>query len=373
MDKIGIICEYNPFHNGHLLHINKIKEMYPDSLIILVLNGYFLERGEISCLTKEAKTKIALEHKVDLVLELPTLFGTQSADIFAENAIKILNNFKIDKLIFGSECNDITILEKITDHILNDSYQNNVKELLKTGINYPTALAKAIPIKFNFNNPNDLLAISYIKAIKKNKIDITPISIKRTSDYHDTLSNERIISASNIRNKLKMNEDISYFIPDNVHNEILTTNNSLLFKLIKNKILTTPNLEKFLTVDEGIENRLIDAAKKSSSLEELVNSIKTKRYTYNKINRMLTHLLLGITKEDNLNAKLDYIKILGFSEKGKKYLQSIKKELLIPTIVNKDSIIYKYEINASLIFDLIQNTNTYGFELQNKPIKKTLD
>lgn len=371
MEIIGIICEYNPFHNGHLLHIRKIKELYPNSLIILVLNGYFLERGDISCLTKEDKTTIVLNHDVDLVLELPVIFGTQSADIFANTAINILNFFKVNKIVFGSECNDISLLETITDYILNDEYQNNVKMLLKSGINYPTALAKAIPTTFDFNNPNDLLAISYIKAIKKNNFSIKPITIKRTNDYHDIYSNADIISATNIRHKLKENISISNYLPKDVENKLIKTNYDLFFKLVKHKILTTPHLEQFLTVDEGIENRLIKCIQRCNSLEEFVSRIKTKRYTYNKINRMLIHILLGITKEDNKNAKLDYIKVLGFNEKGQNYLQSIKKD--INTIVLKDSIIYKYELVASAIFDLIQNTNTYSFEIQNKPIKKTLE
>lgn len=371
MEIIGIICEYNPFHNGHLLHIKKIKEMYPESYLILVLNGYFLERGEISYLTKESKTKIALDNGVDIVLELPILFGSQASDIFAETALTILNNLKVSKVVFGSECNDIKLLENIVDHILKDDYQKKVKKLLKLGINYPTALAKAISQNLDFNKPNDLLAISYIKAIKKNNFNITPISIKRTSNYHDTNSNDEIISASNIRNRLKNNEDISKYIPKNVKSEIIYPKYEILFKLIKNKILTTPHLEQFLTVDEGIESRLIKAAQISHTLEELIAKIKTKRYTYNKINRMLIHILLGITKEDNKIAKLDYIKILGFNENGQKYLQSIKKGLNIPVLINKDSILYKYELKAAIIYDLIQNTNTYEFELKNSPIKKT--
>lgn len=372
MEAIGIICEYNPFHNGHLYHIQKIKEMYPDSLLILVINGYFLERGEISCLTKEAKTDIALTYGVDLVLELPVLFGTQSADIFAEAAIKILNNFKIDKIVFGSECNDISKLETIVNCILNDNYQETVKEMLATGVNYPTALAKAIPENFDFNKPNDLLAISYIKVIRKNNFDITPISIKRTNDYHDTHSNENIISASNVRNKLKNNEDISSYIPKEIAQKIIKTNYEKLFEYIKIKVLTTPHIEQFLTVDEGIENRLINAVQTSNSLEEFIMQVKTKRYTYNKINRMLTHILLGITKEDNEKANLDYVRILGFNKLGQNYLKQIKDEISIPTQINKESILYKYELNAALIFDLINNTDTYSFEIRKQPIKKAL-
>lgn len=371
MEIIGIICEYNPFHNGHIYHLKKIKEMFPKSLIILVLNGYFLERGEISILTKESKTKIALKHGVDLVIELPTLFGIQSADTFARISLTILNHLKATKLIFGSELNDISTLEKIVNNIMNPNYQDNVKTLLKQGKNYPTALASAIDIDVNFNHPNDLLAISYIKAIKENNFKINPISIKRTSDYHDLESNELIISASNIRHKLLNKEDIKNYLPTISYKNIISINNFLYFKLLKNKILTSPHLEEFLTVDEGIENRLIKGMESSNTYEEFVSFVKTKRYTYNKINRMNIDIILGITKKDiHNNNKLAYIKVLGFNDLGQKYLNKIKDDLNIPLKVDKNSCQYKTEIKASLIYDLINNTKTYLFEKRNAPIKK---
>lgn len=369
MEIIGIICEYNPFHNGHLYHIKKIKELYPDSLLILVLNGYFLERGEVSLISKENKAKIALEFGIDLVLEQPVLYGTQSADVFASTAITILNHFKVEKLIFGSELNDIETLNKIAIEIENPDYQNKVKELLSQGLNYPTALAKAISVPFDFNHPNDLLAISYLKAIRKNKFSITPISIKRTSSYHDLESKEEVISASNIRNKFFHHEEISSYLPKISKEALLPLNQELYFKLLKNKILTTPHLEEFLTVDEGIENRLVEQMRVSDTLDEFIKKVKTKRYTYNKISRMCIHILLGIRKKDNLG-ELSYIKILGFNNCGKEYLHKMKEEIRIPTQVNKNSIQYQTEINASILYDLLFDTNSYGFEVKKEPIQK---
>ena len=162
MEIIGIICEYNPFHNGHLYHINNIKEKFPNSLLIFVLNGYYLERGEISILTHADKTKIALDNKIDIVLELPFIFGTQSADTFADISLKILNNFHINKLIFGSESNNPEKLKQIAELQLNTSYDEQVRKYLDKGLNYPTALARALNIDFEFL-PNDLLGISYTK------------------------------------------------------------------------------------------------------------------------------------------------------------------------------------------------------------------
>ncbi len=369
MERIGILCEYNPFHNGHLYHLKKIREMYNDALIVLVLNGYFLERGEISLLTKEDKTKLALSFGVDIIIELPVLYGTQSADIFASKALEILNTFHVTKFIFGSELNDIHKLKQIVNKIENEEYQEKVKTLLKEGINYPTALKKAIECDIDFNHPNDLLAISYLKAIQKNNYPIEPISIQRTSNYHDLESHDTIVSASNIRNKIKNKEDISKYVPNIVLPLLQEYNEDIYFKLLKAKILTTPHLENFLTIDEGIEHRLVEGMQKSHTYQEFIEYVKTKRYTYNKINRMCIHILLGITKQEN-NHVLPYIKILGFSKKGQEYIKSLKEELKSITKIDKDSIVYKTEIKASILYDLIMNTNTYSFELQNKPIMK---
>ena len=366
MEIIGIICEYNPFHNGHLHHINKIKEMYPDSLIILILNGYFLERGEISILTKEDKTKIALDNNIDIVLELPFIFGTQSADTFANISLKILNNFHITKLIFGSESNDPEKLKQIAELQLTNSYDETVKMHLDKGLNYPTALAKALNIDFEFL-PNDLLGISYTKTIIKNNYPITIETIKRTNSYHDKASNDNIVSASNIREKLKTKEDITKYIPANIEDKIININYQNYFKLLKYKINTDKYLDKYLDVDEGIEYRLQKFINNSTSLDEFINKIKTKRYTYNKLNRMFIHILTSLGKENH--KKLEYIKILGFKKKGQNYLNKLT-DLEIPIIINKKSNQYKYELKASIIYDLINDTNTYQFELKNKPVIK---
>ena len=365
MEVIGIICEYNPFHNGHLYHLKKIKELYPNSLIILVLNGYFLERGEISILSKEAKAKIALAHNADIILELPVIYGTQSADTFADISLKILNNFHVNKIIFGSESNEIEKIKEIASKQLDEEYNKLVKEYLDNGLNYPTALAKALNIDFEFL-PNDLLGISYTKAIIQNNYNIEPITIKRTSAYHDTSSNDHIVSASNIREKIKNNEDISKYIPINIKDFINNTNYDNYFRLLKYKINTDNDLNEYLDVDEGIEYRLLEYINKSKNIDEFINNIKTKRYTYNKLNRMFIHILLSFLKTDNVD--IEYIRILGFNSNGKKYLNSIKENLEISTNINKDSIQYKYELKASIIYDLINNTNTYEFEQRNKPI-----
>lgn len=368
MNTIGIICEYNPFHNGHKYHINKVKELFPNSLIILIISGYFTQRGDISILTKEDKTKIALNNNVDLVIELPFLYGSQSADTFSKSAIYLLNKLHINYLVFGSESNDINLLEDIVNIQLYDTnYNKKVKEYLDQGLNYPTAMAKSLNLDKNINNPNDLLGISYIKAIKEFNYNIKPITIKRTNDYNDLESSENIISANNIRNKLKNNEEISNYLNKEVIDVLKNVDEDKYFELLKYKIISDNDLSKYLTVDEGIDKKLKKVINECNSLEELLNKIKTKRYTYNKLNRMFIHILIGILKSDNV-FEIDYLKILGFNKQGKKYLNEIKKDLDISLNINHNSKVFEYELKASLIYDLLTNSNTYEYEIKNKPI-----
>lgn len=370
MHIVGIVCEYNPFHNGHLYHLQKIKEKFPDSLIILVLNGYFLERGEISLITKEDKAKLALTYGVDLVVELPFIFGTQSADTFASISMKILATLKCEYVVFGSESNDLEILNKISDYTFkeNKEYQEKIKYYLNEGLNYPTALAKALDINFSFL-PNDLLGISYLKAIKQNNYQIKPILIKRTNSYHDTKEDDsNIVSASNIRLKLINNKDVSQYVPKKVINCLIKIDYSKLFSYLKYKIMTEKDLSIYLDVSEGIDNRLKKVINTCNNLDELINQTKSKRYTYNRLNRMLIHILIGLTKEDNKIVNLDYIKVIGFNKKGQEYLNSIKKVTAIPFTINKESLLYKYELLSSQIYDLITGSNTFEFEISTKPL-----
>ena len=371
MNIIGIIAEYNPFHNGHLYHINKIKELYPDSLLILVLNGYFTQRGTISVLSKEDKTRISLDNKIDIVLELPFIYGTQSSDIFAYNSVKLLNELKVEKIIFGSESNNIELLKRIVNIQLNDTnYEDNVKKYLDLGDNYPTAMKKALNIDEDINNPNDLLGISYIKAIQKINTNMKAETIQRTNSYHDIESTDNIVSATNIRTKLTNEESIDNYLPKDVIPYLNNVSNDNLFNLLKFKILTDNDLSIYLDVDEGIEYRILKFINQSKTLEELITNIKTKRYTYNKINRMLLHILIGLTKDDNHITTLDYIKILGFNTRGQEYLKTIRKHIILPTTPNKESKVFEYELKAAYLYEQAIKKSLDNFDIKNIPIQK---
>ena len=376
MKIIGVIAEYNPFHLGHLYQIKKIKEIYPESLIIAIVSTNFTQRGEISLINKWDKTKICLECGIDLVVELPTLYAIQGADIFAYGALKILNGLSIDTLVFGTESDNIEELIKLANIQINDDrYDKLVKEYLDNGVNYPTATSRALYelTKTKIDKPNDLLALSYIKEIIKNNYPITPISIKRTNDYHQEKIDTDIISANLIRKLIKENKDITKYVPNitmNYINKNVDLNeayNYLRYNIINNK----DNLDKYLMVDEGIENRIIKAITNSDNWNELVMNIKTKRYTYNKINRILMAILLNIKKEDN--TKDVYIRILGFNNNGRNYLNKIKKSIKLPVYTNykpnKLSVL-DLEYKSTFIYSLItNNTSLITQEYKNKPLQ----
>ena len=375
--KIGIICEYNPFHNGHIYHIEKIKEKYPDSTIILVVDSFFTERGDISILDKVSKTKIALKNNIDLVIELPFCFATQSADIFAYGAISILNKLDVDLLIFGSESDNIDALkEAALTELEDENYDNMVKDFLDDGVNYPTALSKALDLitgKKIFK-PNDLLGISYIKALIVTNSKIKPETIKRTNDYHD-LTISTISSASAIRNALNSKSDISTSVPEITKKYIRFIDEDFYFKLLKLKLVSDiDDLEIYQTVDEGIENRIRKFIYHSSSLDELILNIKTKRYTYNKIRRMLTHILCSFKKEDAKNLEIEYLRVLGFNKKGQKVLNGVKKEIDIPIYFNYKEKLNKYldlDFKVATIYsEIVNDPSIIDDEFRIFPIKK---
>lgn len=369
MKAVGIIAEYNPFHNGHLYHLKKVKELYPDYTIVLVLGGNFLQRGEPSIIDKWKKTNLAINYGVDLVIELPYPFATQSADFFAKGAISILNHLKVETIVFGSETNNIENIEKLVDVQLNHpEYQTLTNIYLKEGYNYPTALSKALYdlTGKEINLPNDILGISYVKEIKKQNCNIIPVCIQRTNDYHNTELQEKITSATSIRKALKEDKNIEGFVPGNTF-KYLQKDLCFIddyFSFLKYKIITSKDLSIYHTVEEGIEKRIKKAIKDATNFDELIQKIKTKRYTYNKISRMLIHILCGFTKEEaNHMQEIEYLRVLGFNTNGRNYLNQIKKQVNIP-------IITKFKREKPAMLDLEQRiTSIYALPLtQEKQI-----
>lgn len=372
---IGIIAEYNPFHNGHIYQIKKIKEKYPNSIIIVCTSSSFTQRGELSILNKWEKTKVSLLNGVDIVIELPYVYSTQSSDTFAKYGVSLLEKLHINYLCFGSESNDTTkLLDAAKTQINNIEFDNKVKLYMKEGYNYPTSLNNALKelINYDIKEPNDLLAISYIKEIISNNYNIEVFNIKRTNSYHDLDLDNKIVSASNIRNKLLENKNIKDKVPKETYD--ILKNKSLenkYFEFLKYKIISETNLEKYVDVDEGLNVRIKKSINNSKSLSELIMNIKTKRYTYNRISRMLNHILCSFTKEENDKIKkLEYIRILGFTENGREYLNEIKDEIKLPILNKYDTKKYKALEIEKRITDIYSNIydNIIDQEIKNKPI-----
>ena len=388
---VGIVAEYNPFHNGHLYHIKKVKEMFPDSPIILVLGGNFTERGDISILDKWEKTAIAIRNGIDLVVELPFPFSCASADIFAKGSIDILNYLGVTDLVFGSESDDIEGIKKLVKtELSNPDFDNLVQVYLRMGYNYPTSLSKALEdITGNcYKLPNDILGISYVKAVYSNNYKITPHTIKRTNDYHskelDNMSIRSIRSinsATSIREALLNNKNIKDSVPSITYSYLKDKKIPKLddyFNLLKYKIISSNDLTIYNIVDSGIATKLKKEILNSYSFDELINKVKSKNLTYSRLSRTLIYILCDYTKVQAREFKeVKYIRLLGFSNKGKEYLNKIKKDVDIPIISKftreKDKMLeYEYKITKiySLVFDKDKSKNLIEAEYKMKPIKE---
>lgn len=384
MKIVGVIAEFNPFHNGHLYLFNNMKKMFPDAVYILIMSGNFTQRGEPSILDKRSKTEIALKTGFDLVVELPFPFATASSEIFAEGAIELAHALGVTDLLFGSESDDLTYLNEMIDiELYNSSFDPLVRVYLASGLNYPTARSQA------FNDitgksiklPNDILASSYLKAIKKNNYNIKAHSIKRTNDYNSNYLEENISSASSIRKALLDGKDItkqvpSFVIPylEDIKDSVITTNS--YFKYLKYKLITDNNDNTYPSLDKGLLNKLKKNIAKVSSYDELINSVKTKNITYRKIARGLLYYLCDFTIDSKEKmSNITYIRILGLSNKGRCYLNRIKKDCSLPIISKftreKDDML-ALEYKTTIIYSLEYNNkyNVINDEFKVFPIRK---
>ncbi len=360
MNIVGIIVEYNPLHNGHMYHFNKIKELENPDLIIAVMSSSVTNRGELSLFDKFKKTEQALNLGIDIVVELPLIYACQRADIFALKAVNILNSFKVNKIYIGSEENDIKLYEKAYK-LLNEK-NDIIKEYINQGLSYKEAISKIINL-----NPNDMLGYSYFKAIKENNYNIELKTIKRNSSSYDELtpSSDNITSAKAIRYNLKLLKDYTPSFVSKDINYIL--DNNKIFDYLKYIILTKSkdDLKNIFFVDEGLENKLYDI-KNYNNLDEFINYLSTKRYTKTRIKRMLIYILFNISKDLATTAlNENIIRILGFNDNGKSYLNQIKKELNYYTNI-KEGInnTLDIEFKASKIIGTI-----YNLDLQSKEQK----
>lgn len=390
---LGIIAEYNPFHNGHLLHLEKSKKICGAQYSVCIMSGNFVQRGNTSIVNKWAKAEMALKSGVDLVLELPTVYSISSAENFAEGAIKLLNSLKIvDTVSFGSENSDINVLNRISSILQEEpkQYLELLNSELKKGLSFPKARENAILLYLNdekylniLNQPNNTLAIEYLKALKKYKSHISPISVKREKVfYNSNCIVDEYASATAIRNMIihEQFNDIRKVVPTSSYNllmdeiekghlviDISKFEKEILYAIRR---LSADDIKNFPEVTEGLENAIKNASNSCNNLSELINMIKSKRYTHTRIQRILLYILLNITKKDMYLSRknIPYARILGYSPQGKELISEIYKAnpkiTLITSVKNfldsSNNKTYKYMLNKDILA-----TNIYTLAYKN--------
>ena len=393
MSVIGIVCEFNPFHNGHKYLIDSVKK--DGDTVVCVMSGNFVQRGEPAIADKRIRAETALLCGADLVIELPVAFSMARAQTFARGGIKILDSLGVvDTLAFRSECGNVERLERTVEAIESEQVNNEIIENLKTGETYASAREKAVRKIFGsdlaeiLRNPNDILAVEYISALNFLYSKIKPQAIKRISVSHDSPKTDgTFASASLIRDKMKNGEKYKEYMPKDAF-EILEKavnegNAPADYAKLDIAILaflrkaTAEDFSDVPDVSEGIENRIIAAARNAKTLDEVFDNAKTKRYTHARIRRIVLCAFLGI-KNSHLADGLPYIRILGFTDKGRELLHQAVKTASLPITVRLSDIsnlgtnskqIFKLESTATDIYNLtLPQIRESGTEMTDSPV-----
>ena len=343
--KIGIVVEYNPFHNGHLYQIEKIREKFGnEALLVIVMSGDFVQRGEFSFFNKWEKTEVALKNGVDIVVELPLYYSIQNAEIFSKMATRILEYLDLDIQVFGAESNKIEKLENVIELQEEIAYKKKLMEYMKQGNSYGTSQKKALE-EYGLGNlvrSNNILALEYMREMKNSKLRIKPYIIKReVSEYNENKvedSREKFASASFIRSEIEnyQNDDeekllkLKEFVPietfEILKNKVLKVDvKKEVFKLFKYKFLISEREEilKIYDMTEEIYSRIFSKLKNSKDLKEFLKNMKSRNFSGKRIERLMLNVVLNIKKEV-LDFEIEYVRVLGFNRKGQKYLKKLK-------------------------------------------------
>ncbi len=376
MSVIGIVCEFNPFHNGHKYLIDSVKGQ--DDIVVAVMSGNFVQRGEPAILPKETRIKAALESGIDIVLELPFVYASASAEFFAFNSVKILSDFGCDKIAFGTENAEVESLNNAVDILLKEDFDHEVKKYYSDGVSFPVARQMAFD-KFNIDcdisTPNNILAIEYIKAIRKLNAKIEPITVNRKgAGYNDTDAIDEFASATHIRQLIYNNESFEKYIPDyllDLYNEDIKNGkyvstekfNLAAFSILRSKL--NDNLEDVANMGEGLDNRIKSAVKNNTQLSALYDEIKTKRYTHTRIKRAVLSTILDV-KSTDLEIAPPYCRVLGFNIKASCKMGELAKNSKLPFVAVYSDIVNLSSKNANRVFELEnKSTDFYNLILHN--------
>jgi predicted nucleotidyltransferase len=375
MKIVGLIVEYNPLHYGHLYHIEETKKRLKPDVLIAVMSGNVVQRGEIAITDKFTRTQMALQAGVDLVVELPVIYTLQNADIFAKASVSILHHLGVTDICFGSEDGDIASLKSVAATLDSSLYHEKLKDHLSNGNSFPTSSNKAmqeIHENDGYKLPNNILGIQYVRAVSSINKKIKLHTIKRISSgyYDDILEDTHIQSASAIRSLLHNNQGIDQFVPDYVHtllNESTIINYKDFFPYIKYKLLssTADELHAIYGMDEGIEHRLIDTISDARDYDDFIQKVISRRYTNARLNRLMMHVLLGIKKQHLNTVDIPYIRILGMNQLGQGYLSEIKHDInceLITNIKKDHPPFLDIDLRASKIMNLLSKKDIFKEE-----------
>lgn len=374
----GIVCEYNPLHNGHLFHIEKTKAAGADH-IVCVMSGNFVQRGECACIDKWSRAKAAVECGADVVVDLPVPWAMSSAESFARGSISLLSRFNIDFLSFGCETENKELLMKCACHSENEEMSSLLKEYMSQGMNYPSALTKAVEEKLGseaaeiITSPNSTLAVEYVRQMKKYLPDCEILPIKRMGAEHDSdEQQDGFASASGIR-KLIGKKDVSGLMPSAMYNILSQQFKSgkapCRTELAERAILSClrgmnkDELSLYVTDKTGLADRIYNSVRTAESLEELYDNTKSKNYTHSRVRREIMNAYLGI--ENNIHlSEPPFVRVLAVSEKGLALLKNVKDMPLI----TKHSDACRHDSFAERVYE-IQCSTTDKFALMSPNIR----
>ncbi len=376
---IGIIAEFNPFHNGHKYLLETTKKI-TNERIVAIMSGAFVQRGGIAVTDKLTRARMALLNGADLVIELPVTFSHNTAQKFAMGAVGTLKATGIiDTLAFGSESGDTDSIKKAAD-ILSDEPEEvsvRIKELMSGGIAYPVARQKAYEKYFKtdiLSTPNDILAVEYLRACNILGTGFKPLAIKRTGTGHDSSDvTNTIASATEIRRRVSYGEDISDFMPSTDFEvyDIARLDTAVISNL---RLMSPETLSGISDVAEGLENKFIAVSRDVDNVEDLCMAVKSKRYTLSRIRRIAYSSLIGLTKEI-ADLPPSYIRVLGANENGRALLREMKEKATLPIITKPADYhgdeIFNINSRAEDIFALCaknKNLRTAGNDLRMTPI-----
>ncbi|SFA75742.1 MULTISPECIES: nucleotidyltransferase [unclassified Bacillus (in: firmicutes)] len=400
MHAVGVIVEYNPFHNGHAYHVSSAKEVSGADIVIAVMSGNFLQRGEPAMVSKWMRAKMALLGGVDLVFELPYKFATQHAEIFADGSVSLLSEVGCQSFCFGSEDGDISSFYNTISFLQEHSaaYNDEIKHKMNLGMSYPRAASEAFislnagPQLLDLSKPNNILGFQYVKSALQQKSSMKPITIKRkNADYHDEhFASATIASATSIRKAVFLKDSnydqIAQYVPSTTYEQLNDYFNQygvlhsweMYWPLLKYRLLhsSAKELKEIYEIEEGLENRFIEACMHAETFQQFMELVKTKRYTWTRLQRACVHILTNTKKDDMLqNEKASYLRLLGMTTNGREYLNKMKKHFSLPLVSKLSS--YQHpqldlDIKASRIYALgipVQKQNEYlKMEYKQSPI-----